>query len=348
MVFNLVTQVNPQNTNLTQAGQSNLSGLTDLESPTFTYDLLQYPLTENPDYPNNGHNIIFYINIPQLSAWNTGPQQGPGPVANRGNVNATQFGLRAPGAGDTNADGTGGNGLLGAVTNAVLSDKTVRTTSAISLYIPPTMVFGHHLNWENVSLTSALGVFGDIGALAGLLEQGHWGAAGAAAASIIPDVTKRLGSLFGFKGGVGAVDRNAALAAAGIADNPQNFLLFKQIDFRKFQFDFILTPETPQEASIINQIIYLFRFNSVPEVLTGSVGRYFVPPSEFDIDIIHNGQRNINIPLISTCVLNSINVDYAAAGQWSTTYDGVPQQIRMTLDFTEKVILTKDLVQSGF
>lgn len=342
----IVTQVAP---NQLPVGQSNAYGPLDvLAGNGFNYDIYQYPTIQNPDFPSYAHNIIFYINIPQESAWNTGPQNGPPPVQNRGNVNATEFGLRTPQQVTASQDGSITQKAQN-ITSTILSSKTVRTTAAISLYIPNNMVFSHNLQWENVSLTKAAGIIGDATSFASQLKNGIGAGAGAALSSIIPDLSSRLPSFLH----LGSLDLGLGLdelvlGYTGLADNPQNFLLFKQIDFRKFQFDFILVPETPQEASVIQEIIYLFRFNSVPEVLTGSLGRFFIPPSEFDIQFSHNGQENQNIPLISTCVLNSVSVNYAAGGQWTTTYDGFPQMISMSLSFTEKTILTKDQVQSGF
>lgn len=337
-MFRIATEVTP--TQLEQNGQSS-GPLADLESNSFSYDIYQYPVAENPNFPDKNHQIVFYINVPQLSNWNKGAQNGPEPVANR-TSDATRFGLRQDNGEDAGV-GQVANDVLGGLENLVLKNKTVRTNAAISLYIPNTMMFMQNMQYETVSLTEAMGLAGDVAHSISSLMEGNFRAAGAAIATAVgKELPNSITNL------VGEGARKAGLAALGIADNPQNFLLFKQIDFRKFQFDFILTPETPQEASVIKQIIYLFRFHSAPEVESGTSGRFFIPPSMFDIDILHNGQRNTNIPLISTCVINSVNVDYGAVGQWSTYYDGFPLQVRLTLDCTETEIITKDRVSQGF
>jgi len=337
-----------------QSGQTKINDpLTDLESNEFAYQIYQYPTSMNPDYPDKGHYIVFYINVPALSSWATNISDTVQPVANRGDVTATRFGLRTEALKSGGGDGGFGDsfGQLFGFSNLVLGNKTKRTTAAISLYIPNTMVFLQNAQWETISLSSALGLVGKMASSVDLISKGKYGAAAASVASAVSkgivgpistmlvgtDLTKALGDINGI-----------ALAAAGMADNPQNFLLFKQMDFRKFQFDFILTPETPQEAEIIKQIIYLFRFHSAPEVMSDSGGRFFIPPSMFDIDFIHDGKRNAFLPKLSTCVINSINVDYAAAGQWSTYNDGVPLQTRLTIDFTESEIMTKDRIMEGF
>ena len=75
------------------------------------------------------------------------------------------------------------------------------------------------------------------------------------------------------------------------------------------------------------------------------------PPSEFDIKFMYNGKENPNIPKVSTCVLESIDIDYAPNG--FSTYEvpgqntptpggtGTPVGVRMSLQFKETEILTK-------
>lgn len=343
MAVSQIRTITPGTSSKDVGDQNVLGPLADLNKSDYSYNLFKYPMSAASYLaPENSHEIIFYINVPQASSWNTGQDAGgPPPVANR-TLNASSFGLRT----DSNGLDTGSDTTLQSPTAVVLSRKSVRTTSAISLYIPQTMVFTQNMHYDNVSLTDALGVVGDAASGISSALSGDLRGAGASALSIAP----RLANAFGLNGVGDALAgvRNAGLSALGLADNPQNFLLFKQMDFRKFQFDFLLTPENSNEADIIEEIIYLFRFNSAPEVKAGTLGRFFVPPSDFDIDIISNGKRNQHLPNISTCVLNSVSVDYCASGQWGSYYTGAPLQTRLTLDFTETSIMTKDLIQGGF
>jgi hypothetical protein len=54
------------------------------------------------------------------------------------------------------------------------------------------------------------------------------------------------------------------------------------------------------------------------------------------------------LPRIAQCVLENIDVNYAAGGQYSTFVDGMPVEITMQLTFTETIILTKEDIDSGF
>lgn len=301
---------------------------------TSKYEIWKFPEYIEPTAPDNGNYLTFYINIPNESYWASSPQPGVAPsqpVMNQGNgaIVARRFGLRNP----AGVVGKREN-FIYSKENLVLESHTTRTTTAISLFVPNTMVWSQDAIYDTVSLSQLLGGIGNIESALSSLAGGN------IAASLIAGIAAKFG-------GGGAL-ATGGLAAAGLALNPQNFLLFRQIDFRRFQFDFLLTPSNQKETETINQIIYLFRFHASPEVLTGSSGRFFVPPSEFDIDVVHNGNVNRNIPKINTCVMTSINVDYSAGGQWSSYYDGAAQQVRLTLNFMEKEIITKDLVQAGW
>ena len=94
------------------------------------------------------------------------------------------------------------------------------------------------------------------------------------------------------------------------------------------------------------------------EILAGA-GGFLVPPSEFDIKFYYNGAENPNIPSISTCVLQTVDVDYAPSGfaAYEVLEDkgvpglgstGMPVGIRLGLVFKETQIITKfDLTQEA-
>lgn len=361
MAFNIIEEVTPgelQKGNMDQYVTGPLSEL-DYNAPGFEYDFYKYPLIQNPDYPSKGHNIVFYINAPNGSEWDTSiPGVSPEPFSNK-NTDPTRFGERN-GPINGNFIGDGARGLI----NGVLGRKSSRTTAAISLYIPNAVYFNQTARYSEVSLSEALGVVGDVASFVSSIFSGQGKAAVGAASAMIPGVSglanhfqktpgpgERASSFSKHSSlltGAAASVRPAVLSYLGIADNPQNFLLFKQMDFRKFQFEFFLVPESEKEASVIRHIIRLFRMHQTPEVIQGSLGRFFIPPSDFDIDIVMDGKRNPNIPRFGTCVLESITVDYAESGVWGTTTDGMPLQVKLLMDFKEVEVLTKDRIESGY
>ena len=124
---------------------------------------------------------------------------------------------------------------------------------------------------------------------------------------------------------------------------------------REFQFDFMFYPRDEKEALEVQKIIERLRFHQAPEFAKMSLSSatteaFLMPPSQFDIRFYYGGSENINLPPISTCVLKSIDVNYAPNG-WSA-YEvpgepaslgrtGMPVATQLTLQFQETTYLTK-------
>lgn len=264
-------------------------------------------------------------------------------------------------AGETGKAGLGAL-AAGAIVSAIsLSRKTRRAAASINLYMPDTVTNQLVNDYDQVSLTQALGK-------AGLAAQGTT-AAGASISATLEGL-KGQNPTFGLGGGgtgtgvgfaaeaggmiaektgnFGSGITDVLLFSAGLAQNPQIELLFKSIQNRQFLFDFKFAPRNRKEADTILKIIQAFRFYAAPEIPAGSTGRYFIPPSEFDIEFMLGKSQNPNLPRISTCVLEGIDVNYASAGQWSAFEDGMPVEISLQLRFKEVEILHKKLIDSGY
>jgi len=258
-------------------------------------------------------------------------------------------------------------GALGVVASGVivsaidLSRKTRRAAATISLYMPDTVTQQLVNDYDQVSLTAALG------------KTGLAAAAGSSLSGGVKNIAADVGNVFGLGGGgtpggttnkgglaeiggliaektgnFGAGITDVLLFSAGLALNPQVELLFKNIQHREFMFDFKFAPRNEREAEAIREIIKKFRFFAAPEVPTTNNGRYFIPPSEFDIEFMVGPYRNTAIPRLSTCVLQGIDVNYGSAGQWTAFKDGMPVEISMQLRFKEVEILHKKLIDEGF
>jgi hypothetical protein len=247
-----------------------------------------------------------------------------------------------------------GGAFAGAVIGSIdLTRKTRRAAGSIALYMPDTVNQTVVNDYDQVSLTQALGT-------AGLVMQ--------AGGSVVESVMKAATSdqvTFGQTTGSAAISEAAGAAAektgafgqgitdvllfsAGYAQNPQVELLFKTIQNREFLFDFKFVPRNKKEAEVIIKIIQSFRFFAAPEIPSTGGGRYFVPPSEFDIEFMVGQKRNPNLPRLATCVLQGIDVNYGSAGQWTAFQDGMPVEISMQLRFKEVEIMHKELINQGF
>ena len=219
--------------------------------------------------------------------------------------------------------------------------------------MPDTVTQTQVANYDAVSMTEAFGDAGLIAQAGGTVMGSALDAATSGdinfgqtpgSAAIAEGAAKVAGATGAFGGNI----EKALLFSSGFAKNPQVELLFENIANREFLFDFKFVPRNPQEAKDIIKIIQTFRFFAAPEIPTTGKGRYFVPPSEFDIEFMVGSKINPNLPLVSTCVLEGIDVNYGSAGQWTAFFDGMPVEISMQLRFKEVEILHKELIQQGY
>lgn len=132
----------------------------------------------------------------------------------------------------------------------------------------------------------------------------------------------------------------------GTPVNPRVEVLFSTRPQRQWVFELFLVPRSEKEAEAVKQIIQTLRYYAAPEI--SMTGFFYIPPAEFDITFFFNGKENQNLPRISTCVLERIDVDYAPENTYSTFKDGQPIATRLSLAFREVEILHKERVYQGF
>ena len=159
----------------------------------------------------------------------------------------------------------------------ITSTSRVETNSTIRLFIP-----------ENVSMPTAAQydsqTMGTVGAAVTNFFGGSFGdlkdvgAGGNLAQSAKSEAIQTLGNLAG--GGGGDVINQAVF---GRAANAAKYLLFKGIDFRKFQFQYNLVPHSKSESEELSKIIKTFRQAMLPNIV--SVGFYDIPQS-FEITYV--------------------------------------------------------------
>jgi hypothetical protein len=235
--------------------------------------------------------------------------------------------------------------------------NVTNSVGVICLYMPDTLTASYDASYDELSITNDLGrgITGLQG-INSLLNSGggnkQTGSATAsdpaAAAGIAFGVGKLLDTLNLGNNTEGIVD--AALSSQGFAINPQLQIIYRGIGFRKFQLNFLFTPNTQKEAIAINKIIATFKYHFAPELLTttGAVsGMFFIPPSYFNVEFMFNYNENQFLPRYGDCVLTDINVDYAPNG-FAAHNDGAPVQTQLTLSFQEIEIVTKAKIAAGY
>lgn len=224
-----------------------------------------------------------------------------------------------------------------------------RVSSAIALYMPPEIKTTYRNNWGG----SDTELLGNVKAIWQNNEIGKWAKAKETFKDFVATGIENF-----IKGADKITDlkvRDTASLVTGLQINPHAEVIYIGTEFRTFQFTWTFTPRSEKEAIIINNIIQAFKFYSSPEINTGSVGRFFIYPAEFDIQFYSNGIPNNFLNRISTCACTNVDVNYtggvhmwAAYLQGDSNLNGVPIQCDMTLSFTELELITKRRVLEGF
>jgi hypothetical protein len=227
---------------------------------------------------------------------------------------------------------------------------TTRISETIALYMPDTLNFDHTQSYNKASAGGSLlaGVTSAGTSLVDTINSETNGGAYGKGYYAVQNMSPYLKSAF-FKN-LGDFGKIAFQATTGLAENPMMEMLYSSPDFRTFRFDFNFYPRSEQESKQVLDIISCLRFHQAPEANKDYGNFYLVPPSEFDISFYYNGKVNPNIPKISTCVLEQINVNYAPSG--FSTYEipgkdakqggtGMPVSITLSLQFRETEIMTK-------
>jgi hypothetical protein len=303
----------------------------------YSYDIYRYP--EDLGSANKGHYMMFHINQQKKTQFSNG-------AIKRGNTlptvlqNAKDFGVPSTFLSVSS--------LINNVSSSVNLDftrKINRVTDTVALYMPDTLAFTHSQQYSDLSLTGML-------------------AAGISTVDSIKEIKDSLAkndlrSLAGtLSPALAILVRNepilkaAFTAISGKVVNPMLEMIYTSPNFREFRFDFFFYPRSEKEAEEVQKIINRFHYHQAPEIENVGSGFFLIPPSEFDILFYYNGSINPNIPKISTCVLQSIDVDYAPNG--FSAYEvqgeptprigrtGMPVGIRMSLNFKETEIMTKN------
>ena len=240
-----------------------------------------------------------------------------------------------------------------------LNEKTPTHTflsDSIVLYTPgQSLKFGYTATYNDAS-TGIAGLLGD--ALTGAVNAGNvkdFASSLVSAAEAGGDAAKIFGrsALFGAASLIPGFDQAEAAfnKATGVAVTPQQELVFQSVPFRTFSFPFEFAPKNKKEKDEMHKIINLFKFHMVPEYQSTTRG-YFNVPSEFQITYMYRENINTYIPRISRCVLETMNVDYAPEGVFSTFKaddKGAPPVLaKVDLGFKETEIMTKERIADGF
>ena len=249
----------------------------------------------------------------------------------------------------------------GFASTQTMRNATVRIKQSVAIYLPPNVQDNYSTKYSGAEtaligfLAASGGKFldrmreNDFTAAAELLKDTAGGAfaeMGKRAAGAMVDIVG---------GGEGAFELGSKVF--GATTNPYMEVLFGGADLRTFTYNFTFAPRVRKERDEVQKIIHTFRFHQAPE-LRSNQSMYMGLPAEFDIHYMYQPDTNVDGTVdearenpyynkIATCVLTSCNVDYTPNGVQSHA-DGSPVQIKMTLNFLETELITKDHIEAGY
>ena len=155
----------------------------------------------------------------------------------------------------------------------------------------------------------------------------------------------------------------AGAVGTGRVVNPRLEKLFKQKDFRNFNFSWEFYPKTKDEVEQVRNIIETFRYHAHPsrENEPGSDDSSKVQvnlrvPGEFEIRFLSSNPspnaagfvENEYLPSIGRCSLVAISVDYTPNSMYSSFQDNSPTAIVFSLQFSEMGLLTREAIDKGY
>jgi hypothetical protein len=224
-------------------------------------------------------------------------------------------------------DASGAGDILGGFLGNVNSKIGVRTIRRISdrvaLYMPNNLIFSYNQGYNTLTPggSTAQAVLSGLNSVTdSYRNSGNKIDAKQLLKSVAPFL---FSAALNEAGPVGQILFTAG--SGGMVQNPMLEMLYSSPSFRSFKFDFVMFPRDEQEAEVVLKIIDTLRFHQAPELVKNSGGYFLYPPSEFDIGFYYNGEINPNIPRIGTCVLESIDTNYAPGGFAAYEVPGVTE-----------------------
>ena len=299
---------------------------------------------------NADDSIVQYVNLSDIPPRDQGTLAGMQLSQGQAMFASAGEGVIAGGTGGSVLAGKEGaltgaavTGGLAAVGVAAIGSQTSsfsrqqkRLATAIAMHIPNTFSIRYGANWGDEETKNFAMVAAGGEALAKAVTNFN--------ADQLAGPAKAIAAAIALDKAPGAA---ALSAASGLATNPRKEQVFKNIDFRSFQFDYQFYPRSPEEAQNVLNIIKQFKIHMHPE-FKDAANFLYIYPSEFDIYYYQGVSENMNVHRHTSCVLTEMSINYAPNGQFTTFDNGMPTQINVTLNFRELALMTKEKIQDGF
>jgi hypothetical protein len=353
-----------------EGNNANVDDFGELYSPKTT-TILTYPIDVDSN-AQQGHYILFEINkrIPGKLAKNKtargfasiekeiisdmsleGLDDGSDDFSTQESVIAA---YQVEGYGNSKLMDNAGGKLNRSIVYSQL--PTVRHDTTIALYMPPSIQVSYDVKYGDKEIGGMAAAFGDaiaaFSATPGNMTtklQGAMDASGQGFNELAQSFA--MGTLDTFASGA----QTLMELSKGTVITPRMELMFEGVGRRDFSYTFMFLPKSAQEARLVENIIYHFKFFMMPEYANKSTRREMKIPGTFDIRYMYKGNNNDFINKVSSCFLRNVAVEYGA--DRFTAYEPTsskfgfgapPQKTKMTLSFTELELLSQDHIAQGY
>ena len=250
--------------------------------------------------------------------------------------------------GDNSGNNYGGNYSEYDITGLGGGEFDSSQYKKIVLYMPEDIGQSDQRFWSEATIGPLqLAAMRAAGSMVGGAGKGQfWAGANAAATeatsdpAIIPALVRGVGANVAGKT-LNMDANNITGGLIGQVVNPNLEVFFSRVGLRTFQFRWTLVPRNERESRIIKEMIWQFKKASAPELAQG--GWFTTVPHVFKIQYKTGSQDNHWLNKIKACALTNINVNYTAAGSYSTLEDGAPTAVGLQMNFQElKAIISED------
>ena len=255
---------------------------------------------------------------------------------------------------------------VGSVLNGGLKFQKVNGEPIVDMYFPLTFQYNDGAQYEG----APLGITGTVGAAAA--EAGA-SVLGSVLSSMAQGATSTFDALVGNSqlsetaarvAAARAIDVSGRIFNSGFRNaltlqnrtivNPNVRALFRGVVLREFTFQFKMIAESAAEAAVVEKIVKHFRTQLYPDVYNMPIGSTGVTadlgykfPNVFQITFNHKGSQNKKLPMIQYCYLRNVGYSVNPTGG-GFRRDDQPNEIDLTLAFTEYKTLNKQDVEGGY
>jgi len=259
-----------------------------------------------------------------------------------------------------------GKGLRSfASTRLGFADKTVRTNLSIALPMTVQLNSSYSMEYEDADLTGVLNLMAAAKAGQAIAGDGQGADTDEMKAilrkvgSVPTAITDSLSKILGNESGI---DLNKFQNAAN-RQTPNQFKeqIFKGVGRRTFSFSWELIPSSKEDVIKIYSIVYAFKKYSHPKL--ASAGMFLDFPGQFKIGFFNGTKQNDFLFRIGMCACTKVEVTYGGKdliffrdfeatlppfSESARAFGAPANAIKISLDFTELELLTRERIQEGY